>query len=124
MPVFVFDGASQASHKRGHESQAAAQQLTSSFRHLVIAFGFNLHVVRKLFYFLDWSLNAVSGCQAPAGAEEELAALCRSHLIDIAVTDNISTFVYGAIHVIHDALVCCYMPTMNHLLIFALLENS
>jgi len=31
--------------------------------------------------------------QAPAGAEEELAALCRNHLIDIVVTDSIFAFI-------------------------------
>ncbi|KAF8342486.1 PIN domain-like protein [Amanita rubescens] len=83
VPIFVFDGGLQASQKRGREGQAAAQQLASSFRHLLLAFGFNIHL-------------------APAGAEEELAALCRSHLIDVVITDNISTFVYGATHVIQD----------------------
>ncbi|KAF8338560.1 hypothetical protein F5887DRAFT_1077646 [Amanita rubescens] len=84
VPVFVFDSSSQASRKRGHGCQAASQQLAGSFRQLVQAFGFYVH-------------------QAPAGAEEELATLCRSHLIDIVVTENMSAFIFGATHVIRDA---------------------
>ncbi|KAF8730467.1 hypothetical protein AX14_005555 [Amanita brunnescens Koide BX004] len=84
VPVFVFDSISQASHKRGRQGQVAPQrQLAASFRHMVLAFGYNVH-------------------QAPAGAEEELAALCRNHLIDIVITDNIFTFMFGATHVIRD----------------------
>ncbi|KAF8333360.1 PIN domain-like protein, partial [Amanita rubescens] len=83
IPVFVFDSVSQASQKRGRQGQAASQQLAVLFQHMVRAFGFNVH-------------------QAPAGAEEELAALCRNRLIDIVITDSMFTFMFGATHVIHD----------------------
>ncbi|KAF8689570.1 hypothetical protein AX14_003306 [Amanita brunnescens Koide BX004] len=83
VPVFVFDHTSQASHKRGHEGEAAAWQQARWFQYLVHAFGYHVHL-------------------APAGAEEELATLCRNHLIDTVVTDNVSTFMFGATCVIRN----------------------
>jgi hypothetical protein len=46
VPVFVFDHTSQASHKRGHEGEAAARQQARWFQYLVHAFGYHVHLVR------------------------------------------------------------------------------
>ncbi|KAF8628608.1 hypothetical protein AX17_005954, partial [Amanita inopinata Kibby_2008] len=81
IPVFMFDGEAQPSHKRNRAVRKIPHWMTQPFQELIEVFSFYLHM-------------------APGEAEVELAMLCHTHVIDAVVTNDCDIFVFGATHVI------------------------
>ncbi|KAM6489713.1 PIN domain-like protein [Amanita muscaria] len=81
LPIFVFDGPSRPSVKRGKAVRHAPSWIEGRFKLLIEAFGFYCH-------------------QAPGEAEAELAQLNAAGIIDAVLTDDSDAFLFGATHVI------------------------
>ncbi|PWN47206.1 hypothetical protein IE53DRAFT_262463 [Violaceomyces palustris] len=77
LPLFVFDGASRPSFKRGRHVAGVTHPIQRPFVALIHAFGFCSH-------------------QAPGEAEAELAWLNSHDLIDAVMTDDVDALLFGA----------------------------
>ncbi|KAL0952086.1 hypothetical protein HGRIS_008722 [Hohenbuehelia grisea] len=84
LPLFVFDGPKRPDFKRGKRINTTAHKLTNGMKQIIEAFGF------------EWRT-------APGEAEAELAYLNRVGIIDGILSDDVDTFLFGALTVIRNS---------------------
>ncbi|KAK0478833.1 PIN domain-like protein [Armillaria novae-zelandiae] len=76
IPVFVFNGALRPGIKRGKKVRTRAPWLEKHFKEMIRAFGFYYH-------------------DAPGEAEAELATMNKAGIIDMIITEDSDTLVFG-----------------------------
>lgn len=95
LPVFVFDGPERPRWKHGSSRPLGLDfnrhPLVKSFRLLVRSFG-----------FVDWD--------APGEAEAELAWMNQAGLVDVVLTDDVDSFVFGATKVMRKYVSWIFYP--------------
>ncbi|CAG7851051.1 SubName: Full=Related to DNA repair endonuclease rad2 {ECO:0000313/EMBL:CCA73914.1} [Serendipita indica DSM 11827] len=93
LPLFVFDGPRRPHYKRGKRVMGAQHGLTSSFKRMIEAYGFEHHQASRT---LTYKQPLTRYLKAPGEAEAELAYLNRIGIIDAVLSDDVDNFLFGA----------------------------
>ncbi|TIC74042.1 hypothetical protein E3Q00_02335 [Wallemia mellicola] len=81
LPLFVFDGPKRPKMKRGKQVRGAQPRGLKDFIKLIDAFGFEYH-------------------NAPGEAEAELARLSKAGIIDVVLSDDVDSLLFGGVKIL------------------------
>ena len=94
LPLFVFDGPKRPKVKHGKRITGEKHWLVDSMKGIIEAFGFEWRMVCSRFFFTN--RRSADHLKAPGEAEAELAYLNSVGIIDVVLSDDVDSFLFGA----------------------------